>query len=249
MHSTKYIYTFVFIMTTLVALILAGMFTALKPIHDRNAALYNKRAIIAAIESKLDTRVADLSDEQVQEIFDNNITQQVIDTKGNVLSEAQIQSLSEGATTAEEVDMAKQRKKPESERILPFYTFTSDSGEKFYIISTRGNGLWDAIWGNIALENDFNTIAGVSFDHQQETPGLGAEIKENANWKKQYIGKQFYDSAGNLISIDAVKGGAKDPLHEVDAVSGATITSDGVDAMLKTYMKLYEPYLEKLKQS
>lgn len=249
MHSTKYIYTFVFIMTTLVALILAGMFTALKPIHDKNVALYNKRAIIAAIDSKLESKVADLSDEQVQEIFNTNITQQVIDTKGNLLNESQIQSMGAGAASAEEIDMAKQRKKPESERILPLYTYTTDGGEKYYIISARGSGLWDAIWGNIALESDLNTIAGVSFDHQQETPGLGAEIKENESWKKQYIGKQFYDNNGNLVSIDAVKGGAKDPLHQVDAISGATITSDGVDAMLKTYMKLYQPYLEKLKQS
>jgi Na+-transporting NADH:ubiquinone oxidoreductase subunit C len=236
-------------MTALVALMLAFLFTALKPIHDKNEALYSKRAILAAVESKIDTKMSDLSDEEIQAIFDKSITQQVIDTKGNVLNEEQIAEMSYGATKAEEIDMAKQKKKPESDRILPLYIYTADNGEKYYIFSARGNGLWDAIWGNIALEDDLNTIAGVSFDHQQETPGLGAEIKENAKWKSQYIGKKFYNNAGELISIDAVKGGAKDPNHEIDAISGATITSDGVDDMLKNYMKMYAPYLNKLKQS
>jgi Na+-transporting NADH:ubiquinone oxidoreductase subunit C len=233
-------------MTALVALVLAGLFTFLKPIHDRNEALYNKRAILSAIESKMDTKIADLSNEQVQEIFNKNITQEIIDTKGNLLSESEVKSRSFGATTAEEIDMAKQKKLPADQRILPLYTYNADNGEKYYIISARGNGLWDAIWGNIALEADLNTIAGVSFDHQQETPGLGAEIKESAKWKSQYIGKQFYNSQGELVSIDNVKGGAKDPLHQVDAISGATITSDGVDVMLMNYMEMYEPYLKKL---
>lgn len=249
MHSNRYIYTFVFIMTAVVALLLAGMFTFFKPIHDRNEAIYNKKVILGAVSTKLDGDFKGLTDDDVQGIFDQNIKQFVLDTKGNELTVEQVQAQSNGATLAEEVDMAKEKKKPMDERVLPLYVYTSPAGETYYIVTVRGNGLWDEIWGNIALEADLITIAGVSFDHKGETPGLGAEIKDNKGWYTQYIGKEIYDKSGNLTSVNAIKGGAKDPKHEIDGISGATITADGVNDMLMAGLKLYEPYFNKIKQS
>jgi Na+-transporting NADH:ubiquinone oxidoreductase subunit C len=248
-HSNKYIYTFVLLLTAVVALALASLFTFLKPIHDTNEAIYNKKAILGAVSTKIDGDYNSLSDEQVQQIFDENIEQKVVDPKGNIIETDALQERSFGATKAEELDMAKEKKKPAEERSLPLYVYTAPDGEKYYIVTVRGNGLWDEIWGNIAFESDLNTIAGVSFDHKAETPGLGAEIKDNKAWYTQYIGKKIYDEGGDFESVNAIKGGAKDPTHEVDGISGATITADGVNAMLETGLKLYEPYFDKIKQS
>lgn len=249
MHSNRYIYTFVLLLTAIVALTLASLFTFLKPIHDTNEAIYNKKAILGAISTKLGVDYSSLSNEQVQQIFDENIEQEVVDPKGNIIDVDALKERSFGATNAEELDMAKEKKKPAEERSLPLYIYTAPDGTKYYIVTIRGNGLWDEIWGNIAFESDLNTIAGVSFDHKGETPGLGAEIKDNKAWYSQYIGKKINDENGNFTSVNAIKGGAKDPAHQVDGISGATITGNGVNAMLETGLKLYEPYFEKIKQS
>jgi Na+-transporting NADH:ubiquinone oxidoreductase subunit C len=148
---------------------------------------------------------------------------------------------------AEDIDMAKERKKPEAERRLPLYVYEQD-GNGYYIVSVRGNGLWDEIWGNIALKEDLNTIAGASFDHKGETPGLGAEIKDNPAFPAQFKGKEIYDE-GEYVSVTVRKGGARDPQHEVDGISGATVTADGVTEMLYRGIKYYEPYFEDLRSN
>ncbi len=232
MHNTRYIVIFVTILTIVVALVLSLMATGLKPIHDRNEAIYNKKAIISAIESGLGVAVNDLSGEEVQAIFDERIRQVVIDHQGKEIA----------GVLAEDVDMAKERKKPLAERAFPVYVYDDPQG-KLYIISVRGSGLWDEIWGNIALKEDFKTVAGAAFDHKGETPGLGAEIKDNPKFADQFEGKTIYDDAGVFTSIDVVKNGAKGP-HQVDGISGATITGNGVADMLEQGIKYYEPYFE-----
>ncbi len=247
MHSTGYIIRFVLVMTTVVALVLALMSTALKPLHDANEAIYNKRAIISALGNKLDKTVAEMTDEEVTAIFENRITQRVMDVEGNFLDENAVIARGYKAGKAENVDMAKERKKDEADRIYPIYEYKDDKGE-YAIVSVRGNGLWDAIWGNIALDKDMNTIVGASFDHQGETPGLGAEIKDNPKYSANFVGKKIFDADGEYVSITSRKGGAKDPLHDVDGITGATVTADGVTDMMKDGMKHYLPYLTKNKK-
>ena len=77
---------------------------------------------------------------------------------------------------------------------------------KFILVSVRGSGLWDEIWGSIALEDDFNTITGATFDHKGETPGLGAEIKDNPKFPSQFVGKKIYDENGEYVSVQVKKG-------------------------------------------
>jgi len=243
MHSTGYILRFVLIMTTVVALVLALMSTALKPIHESNEAIYNKRAIISAIGNKLDKTVAEMSDEEVENIFKENITQKVIDVEGNFLSEEEVMDRGYKAGKAENVDMAKERKKDEADRIYPIYEY-ENGDENYAIISVRGSGLWDAIWGNIAIDEDMNTIVGASFDHQGETPGLGAEIKDNPKYALNFISKKIFDENGGYVSITSRKGGAVDPDHDVDGITGATVTADGVTKMMKKGVKRYLPYLK-----
>lgn len=232
-------------MTSVVAIALAFMAIGLKPIHKLNEAVYNKKAILSAIADDLDQDFKSLSDEQVQEIFDTKIEQKAFDINGNDVSAQEIIAAGYAGGKAENIEMRKERKKPESERIFPMYTYTKSDGRKFYILSVRGNGLWDEIWGNIALKSDKNTIAGVAFDHAGETPGLGAEIKDNADWVAQFAGKTIYDEAGNFVSVDVKKGGGtKGQAHAVDGITGATITADGVDAMIEQGLQYYTPFLK-----
>lgn len=225
-------------MTTIVAIILAGLFSVLKGIHSENEAIFNKRAILKALGDNLGQKVDDLSDEQVTTIFKDQVQQFSLNMSGEVQENI----------LAEKIDMKKEKKKPEADRTLPLFVFEKE-GQKYYIISVRGNGLWDEIWGNIALKSDMNTIAGVSFDHQGETPGLGAEIKDNPTFPSQFKDTKIYDDAGVYRSITVRKGGRKNKIHEVDGISGATVTADGVTEMLIRGIKYYEPYFNKIKKT
>ncbi len=250
MHSTSSIIRFVLILTSLVALILSFLNTGLKAKHEANEALYAKKAILSAVSNKLDNDIKKMSDNTIEEIFANQITQTVVNVEGETLSPAQVVESGEYKNgKAEDVDLGKERRKPVQDRFLPVFEYTAKDGKKYYIVSVRGNGLWDEIWGNIALEDDLNTIAGVSFDHKAETPGLGAEIKDNKGFPAQFVGKKIYDDNGNYKSVTVRKGGAKDPYFEVDGISGATITCDGVTDMLVEGLKYYEPYFSELKSN
>lgn len=235
-------------MTGIAALVLAFMATSLKPRHDLNEAIYNKRAILAAVEGPLGKKIEDLSDLEVQGIFDNQVEQIVLDMTGSVADEATILNRKYKGVLAEDIDMAKEKKRPEADRLLPLFVFDEGS-KKYYILSIRGSGLWDEIWGNIAVEDDFITLAGTAFDHKAETPGLGGEIKDNPAFSAQFKGKKLFDEAGNYTSVVVRKGGARNPRFEVDGISGATITCDGVSEMLYRGIKYYEPYFNSIDQN
>ncbi|MEN0046803.1 MAG: FMN-binding protein [Bacteroidota bacterium] len=241
MESTKSIVIFIGIMTGLVAIGLTGLRQSTKTIAEINEDVFNKRAILSSVKSYLDKPVGDYTDQEVLEIFSKNIKQYALDMGGEVLSEE--------VTAADDIDMAKEAKKPEAERKLPLYVYNNDKGT-FYILSIRGRGLWDAIWGTIALKEDLVTVAGASFDHAGETPGLGAEIKDNPTFSGSFSRssqpKKIYND-GEYTSIIVRKGGAVNLDYEVDGISGATVTADGVTEMLYRGIKYYEPYLSTLR--
>jgi Na+-transporting NADH:ubiquinone oxidoreductase subunit C len=111
-----------------------------------------------------------------------------------------------------------------------------------------GKGLWGPIWGYVAVGEDMNTITGVFFDHQGETPGLGAEI--NTRWfQKQFVNTKIFDEKGTFVSVKVLKKNEpRFPEHMVDAVSGGTITSKGLEATIFDSMKNYLAFLTKHKQ-
>lgn len=227
---------FVTVLTLICSLLLAGFYFVLKPIQDEQESLFTKKDILSAVLGK---EASKLSPDQVKSIFSNDMTQLVLNAKG--------EKVKEGAGEAEKVDMILEEKKPVDQRNYPLYIMKKD-GKQFYILAIRGNGLWDKIWGYIALEGDLNTIAGASFDHKGETPGLGAEIKDSKKFKEQFVGEQIYKD-GQYVSILVKKGGAApEDKHAVDAISGATITCNGVTEMLNRGIKVYLPYLESLKK-
>lgn len=249
MHNTSYIVKFTLIMTVVVAFVLALMVSGLKNTHAENEAVYNKKAILAAVASQLGKDVAGLSNKEVQDIFTTQIQQKVLNMKGEELSPEQIKAATNGAAdSAEKLNLGKEMKKNESDRLLPLYIFKAADKKVYNIVSVRGKGLWDEIWGHIALEDDWKTISGANFDHKGETPGLGAEIKDNQSWVNQFTGKKIYNNNGDFTSVKIMKAGAKDKTYQVDGISGATITSNGVDEMLERGLKYYEPYIKNLKK-
>lgn len=234
--STGYVVKFTLIMTILAALILSVLFYATEPIAKKNEAVFNKRAILSAVGNYLETPLNEMDDETVLKVFDEQIDQVALTTSGEIIE----------GVKADEIDLGKERKKDIGDRQLPFFKYKS-AGKTYFIMSVRGKGLWDEIWGNIAVESDLNTIAGASFDHRGETPGLGAEIKDAAAFPAAFIGKTIYNENGVYDPVDVAKGEAKPGTNYVDGISGATITGDGVGDMIEVWLKLYEPYINKLK--
>ena len=126
-----------------------------------------------------------------------------------------------------------------------FPIFESKDGR--VVIPVTGMGLWGPVWGYVALEKDMNTVAGIIMAHKGETPGLGDEIA-TPKYQSKFVGKTIFEG-DEFVSVTLRKGGAKDPAHEVDAISGGTKTSDGVTAMLYNSLKNYLPLLESKRQS
>ena len=119
-------------------------------------------------------------------------------------------------------------------------------GKQKYVVPVRGMGLWGPIWGYVALDEDKNTVYGAYFNHESETAGLGAEIKDSRAWQDQFRGKKGFAADGETVAI-AVKKKAdvKNPESECDAVTGATLTSDGVSLMLQESFAKYKSFLKK----
>ncbi|MDR1757723.1 MAG: NADH:ubiquinone reductase (Na(+)-transporting) subunit C [Bacteroidales bacterium] len=126
---------------------------------------------------------------------------------------------------------------------------TRYDGQVSYVIRLDGKGLWGPIWGYVCIAQDGNTVEGAIFDHKSETPGLGAEIAKD-NFCQSFKGKLLFDENGNFVSVRVLKGGTANhninPLHGVDAITGGTITSKGVDKMLHDGLQKYVPFLQSL---
>ncbi|MCQ2342342.1 MAG: NADH:ubiquinone reductase (Na(+)-transporting) subunit C [Paludibacteraceae bacterium] len=126
---------------------------------------------------------------------------------------------------------------------LPLYVAHIDGATK-YVLRLKGQGLWGGIWGYVALDEDKNTIYGINFGHESETPGLGAEITTE-NFRSRFFGKHINDAEGHLRSVAVLKAGKKadDGQEQVDAWAGATITSTGVNDMLLNSLTEYAEFL------
>jgi Na+-transporting NADH:ubiquinone oxidoreductase subunit C len=228
---------FVFVMTTIVAVGLTGLREATKPLADANEAIFNKKGVLAAVKSQIGEDPKNWDNAQVESEF-AKVKGYVFDYEGNPIQDMVAIDL--------EKNRDKNNKLAVKERAFPVWVYEK-GGEKFYVVTVYGKGLWDKIWGTVALKSDLNTIVGVSFDHKGETPGLGAEIKDSPAFKSQFEGRKIYNDAGEYKSIIVRKGGAKDKTHEVDSISGATITGDGVTDMFVEGLANYKPVLDAAK--
>lgn len=181
-------------------------------------------------------------------IYDQRIKSIVVDYEGNPITT----NKKGAAIVPEEVNINKNFKLDPKDRELPVFEYVSETNPdevEAYILPLYGNGLWNKIYGFVALEGDLNTIKGISFGHIQETPGLGARIASH-DIQERYKGKKIFEG-DNLVSVIMMKGEKKDPSlfgdHEVDGMSGATLTGKGVNAMLKDYLDCYKGFILKTK--
>lgn len=240
------VYLYVLIITSITALILSLLYTSLNPIFEANKAEAKKKAILGCIPDST-IKMDDLA--SIKAAYEK-VKMVAVTSAATVYTTEQMDEINGMAVGGAkkykelaELDLANEEKKKEADRLYPVYEYNSPSG-KIYVVAIRGNGLWDKIWAYIALEADLNTIAGIYFDHKNETPGLGAEIKDSKAFKNQFKGRKIFDKDNN-VALTVLKR-QKEGEHFVTGISGATITSDGVTQMFAKGMKHYEAYFAKL---
>ena len=227
-NKNSFTFCFTTIMVIIVAALLSITYIKLKPYQDRNIELEKKQNILSSVGITVDR---DNSEAKYSIYIKSEI---VLNNKGEEV---------EGS--AFDVDLSKEIKKDVNIQLLPLFISEVD-GTKRYIIPLRGKGLWGPIWGFIALEDDLNKVYGAVFDHEKETPGLGAEINTPI-FQEPFAGKTIFE--GEVFTpIKVIKGGPKEgDLHGVDGISGGTITSNGVSDMLSERLSMYLPYFNKMK--
>lgn len=243
--KNSYTMLFAVAMVVVVGALLAGISSILKPRITVNKIIEKQQNILFAMgitNSKDPT--AFVAPEKADALFRKYIGDQQY-----IVTEAKAFKTKEAFSIEVKQENDKWKADPNYSRKMPLFV-GNKSGKKFYILPMRGNGLWDAIWGYVALDKNFNTIEGAYFDHKGETPGLGANIKE-AFFRDDFRGEKIYDASGRFKGVTVKKGNA-DPKNErkndnaVDAIAGATITGDGVTAMVKKGIKMYLPYFKTL---
>jgi len=248
-NSNTYTILFASIVVTVSAILLALAVMFLKPFQEKNVRQEKMTDIMytigldkEALTKKAETDGLKLNYESIESYFKKFFTKQYALKADGTVDER---------VNAFDINMKAEVKKPDEEQHYPVF-IAEDNGKKYYVIPLYGKGLWDDIWGYIALEDDLNTVKGVKFGHKGETPGLGAEITKK--WfENQFIGEKIYDKDGTFRGITLLKGN-KDPEnqdkedHEVDAISGSTLTSNGVTNMLQERLKHYVPFFDKMRK-
>ena len=223
-NSNSYTIIYSVIIVVIVAFLLAFVFQALKPMQDANVALDKKKQILNSLN------IRDLNDAQADAKYKEVVVaDRVIDEKGNVLLPG---------TSGGENAGFKLESKDYKEGKLALY-ICRVNGETKYVVPVYGMGLWGPISGYIALNADKSTVYGVYFNHESETAGLGAEIKDNKAWQEKFQGKKLFKNGDDKAIALSVEKKVEDPTTQVDAVTGATLTSNGVRDMLHEALGKY----------
>ncbi len=223
-NNNSYTFLFATAMVVVVAASLSFVATNLKPFQETNLEQEKMQSILSSIQIPVERSEA-------PKAFEAYIKEAIVLQEGEAVE----------GQDAFAIDLAKEIRKPDEKRLSPLY-IAEKEGEIYYIIPLQGNGLWGPIWGYVSLKEDINTVYGATFDHKAETPGLGAEINTPV-FEDQFKGKQMLDSNLSFVGIDVRKGDASSE-YEVDGISGGTITSDGVEAMILDCVKAYVPFLK-----
>ena len=232
MNRQSNVYTVIYsiVLVAVVGVVLSVVYQALRPSQLENIANDTKRQILAS------ARLTPEQGQDISSLFDRHIVSSyIVNSQGQQIDQS---------TDPFDVNVSLEVKKPADKRLLPVFECTTDNGLK-YIVPVYGAGLWGPIWGYISFDDNGDTIYGAYFAHQGETPGLGAEI-EKAAFSSQFDGKDIF-SNGQFTSVAVVKLG-KEPNDRawVHAVSGGTITSQGVQKMLFDSLEPYTAFFEKL---
>ena len=231
-NSNGYTFTFAIVMVVVVGTLLATASLGLKDRQDKNASDKKMISILSAVNIEV-TR------ENAQEMFDKYVVGSEIISGKDLKAQAF------------DIDIKKEyrdKNLTEADRNYPLY-ICEKNDVKYYVIPVVGTGLWGPIWGFIALESDYRTIYGATFDHQGETPGLGAEIKY-PSFSDMYAGEFVSDTSGVFIPIKVVKDSSGKGINaKVDGITGGTITSIGVEKMVNMTLEVYVNYFNSLNKS
>ena len=245
LNTEKNTYTLLFAvgLVVIVGTLLAAIDSSLKDKIRINKILEKQQNILYAIgiNENEGNSVNFIAAEKAEKEFNKYITKQIYIQGDQVIEDDK----------AYLIDVKKQKalaKDPSHKRKLPLFIAEKD-GRNLYVAPIRGKGLWDAIWAYVSVDEDM-IIRGIYFDHKAETPGLGANIKQRF-FMDDFIGESLLDTQGNFKGVTVSKTNL-DPKNEdkydneVDAIAGSTITGDGVTAMIRSDLSLYQPYFNSL---
>jgi Na+-transporting NADH:ubiquinone oxidoreductase subunit C len=236
-QSNLYILLYAGVLTIVCGGLLALASEGLKEKQQFNVDMEQKKNILSTV-------ITVEEGVNINALYSRRVRAFVVDAQGNLKDGMQ----------PKDVNLAVEYKKPADQRLLPVYEFKNekDSTKTDYVVlPVYGYGLWNNIWGFVALKSDLNTIQGVKFQHAGETPGLGARIETDEDVLNRFKGKTIYEN-GKLVSVTMMKGEGLDyskKPHQVDGMSGATLTAKGVNNMLKEYFLGYETYMKKTKEN
>ncbi|MEE8479544.1 MAG: NADH:ubiquinone reductase (Na(+)-transporting) subunit C [Candidatus Neomarinimicrobiota bacterium] len=221
MRSNLYVLSFMAGITIVLGFLLSFTATSLKDKQDFNIEIDSKKNILRSLNIPVD-QSQKLSQNDIQKLYDEEITTIYIDESG-------IKS---------------------DEGVLSVY-IAKDSGQPTgYSIPISGKGLWSTIYGYIALEPDANTVKGITFYQHGETPGLGGEL-EKEWFTSNYKGKHIFNEEGELVSIQIIKGQVNkndiNAIHQVDGISGSTLTGNGMNKFIANDLNIYKPFLDRIK--
>lgn len=233
MRSNTYTLVFTSLITIFFGFLLSVAATSLKPRQDINIEIDMKKNILGALglKPKISTK---WTIEEVQDVYKRNIIGMVLDKNGLKTDK-----------NPKDIDTDK------DEDYFPIYIHKTSNEINGYVIPISGKGLWSTLYGYFAIEPDCETAKGITFYKHGETPGLGGEVEKD--WfQNNFKGKKFIDENDILVGIEVVKGSvdesSKDAYRQVDGISGATITSKGLEVFLKEDLKKYQPYFKMQKE-
>ena len=242
-EKNSYTLLFAVCLVVIVGTLLAAVDSSLKEKIRINKTLEKQQNILYAIgiNENEGNSVSFISTEKAEQEFNKYVINQIYIQGQNIIEDDK----------AYLIDVKKEKalsKDPNYKRRLPLFIAEKD-GKNLYVAPIRGKGLWDAIWAYVSLDENM-TIQGIYFDHKAETPGLGANIKQRF-FMDDFIGESLLDSQGNFKGVTVSKTNL-DPKNEdkydneVDAIAGSTITGDGVTAMIRSDLSLYQTYFNSL---
>ena len=221
-NSNSYTIIYAAVMVVIVAFMLAFVSSSLRDRQNRNVEFDTKKQILSALNIR--------NVEDVENTYKKYVKQDMLMQADGTLTENQ-----DGFSTAYEKEVKTNKR---------FHVFVAEKdGDTKYVFPVYGTGLWGAIWGYVALNSDKNTVYGVYFSHASETPGLGAEIATE-HFQTLFSGKKAVDN-GQIVLGVVKNGKVENPECQVDGISGGTITSDGVNLMLKNCLSNYKNFLTK----
>lgn len=246
MYSNNYTLGFVFIVTLILGTMLSFTKDSVKTLQDQNLKADVQKTILRSLNFEENLLV---SNESIEQTFKNYIDAKCVNVEGQIVE-----------CNIEEVDIEK------NEETLPIYIRMNNEKIEGIALPIAGKGLWSTIFGYIALNPDTDSVLGIQFYKHGETPGLGGEVEKKwftdnfinhpikeSNGEITYVPKKIRNENGKIISISVIKGGVdysssnKSAIHQVDGISGATVTADGVSDFLLEDLLRYEKTLDKIR--